>query len=569
MTIRADVLVIGGGGAGARAAIEAAMNDPNLKVVLLNQGPVGKSGLTVMANGGMQWVSHPEDSPDAHFRDVVRIGCYLNDQNLIEVLTEEAPARAEELISWGAKPEMDGDQMYLSDPRGSGASYPRSHFIQGGSYMPALRNELVRHPNVSILEDYTATRLLSHESRVIGATAINIRNGVFVVIESRATVMASGGLGELFLHTTNAPWGLHGHASGTGYALAYHAGAELIDMEMVQFTNIQLYPPWELGNPALLSSLCGGKYVNALGQEYMKLPQPRDMLQKLALKEIREGRGTERGGVYIDLSFSTLSREEIEEQLQKSLGGENAKARWNLVKEMSSDNPDPRNWKVEWTPGCEHFFMGGIKINERCETNIEGLYAAGEVTGGVHGANRMGGNALAEIVVFGARAGRYAAEYAKRANSVEPETMVIAGEHERISGFLNSQGIPPKTVRDRIGTIMSDYMGVARNELDLKNALEGIDSLRADHAGHIRVPPIRRYNLAWIEALEVPLMLDVAEMMIRSALYRTESRGGHYRDDYPNTDSGWLKHTHVKKEDDTMEIGTAPVVITKLNPPGE
>jgi succinate dehydrogenase/fumarate reductase flavoprotein subunit len=181
----------------------------------------------------------------------------------------------------------------------------------------------------------------------------------------------------------------------------------------------------------------------------------------------------------------------------------------------------------------------------------------------------MGGNALAEIVVFGARAGRYAAEYAKRANSVKPETMVIAGEHERISGFLNSQGIPPKTVRDRIGTIMSDYMGVARNELDMKNALEGIDSLRADLAGKIRVPPIRRYNLAWIEALEIPLMLDVAEMMIRSALHRTESRGGHYRDDYPNTDRSWVKHTHVKKEDDTMEIGTTPVVITKLNPPGE
>jgi succinate dehydrogenase/fumarate reductase flavoprotein subunit len=301
----------------------------------------------------------------------------------------------------------------------------------------------------------------------------------------------------------------------------------------------------------------------------MQLPQPRDMLQKLALKEIREGRGTERGGVYIDLSFSKLTREEIEEQLQKMLGGKIAKDRWNLVKEMSVNNPDPRNWKVEWAPGCEHFFMGGVRINERCETNVEGLFAAGEVTGGVHGANRMGGNALTDIIVFGARAGQYAAKYAKGAHRLGPEKTVIAGEHERISGFVKPNGTPPKAVRDKIRGLMTDFMGVARNESDLKNTLDGINSLRANHVGNIRVPPIRRYNLAWIEAMEVPFMLDVAEMMVQSALTRTESRGGHYREDYPNTNQSWLKHVLVKKEDDAMVLGTAPVVITKLNPPGE
>jgi fumarate reductase (CoM/CoB) subunit A len=569
MTIKADVLVIGGGGAGARAAIEAAINDANLNVVLLNQGPVGRSGLTTMANGGMHWVSHPEDSPDAHFRDVVRMGCFLNDQKLVEVMTEEAPVRAEELISWGAKVQMDGDQYYLSDPRGSGTSFPRGHLIPGGTYMAALRDKVARYPNVTVMEDFAATKLLSSENKVIGATAINIRNGKFVVFESKATVVAAGGLGEIFLRTTNAPWGLHGHASGTGYALAYHAGAELIDMEMIQFTNNQLYPPWELGNPALLSSMCGGKYVNALGQEYMQLPQPRDMIQKLALKEIKEGRGTERGGVYIDLSFSPLSRQELEEQLQRALGGEIGKDRWNLVKEMSVNNPDPRNWKVEWAPGCEHFFMGGVRINERCETSVEGLYAAGEVTGGVHGANRMGGNALTDIIVFGARAGEYAAEYARRADRIEPEITAIKDEYERTSGSFKSHGIPPKGVRDKIRTLMSDYMGVARNEIDLKKALEGIKSIRGSKAQDIRVPHFKQFNIAWIEAIEVPYMLDVAEMMVRSALYRTESRGGHYREDYPNTEQNWLKHTLVKKKDNTMVMDTAPVVITKLKPPGE
>ena len=181
----------------------------------------------------------------------------------------------------------------------------------------------------------------------------------------------------------------------------------------------------------------------------------------------------------------------------------------------------------------------------------------------------MGGNALTDIIVFGARAGQYAAKYAKGVNWIEPDTVVIADEHDRTSDFVNPQGIPPKAVRNEIRTLMSDHMGVARNEGELKNALDGISSLRANHLGNIRVPPIRRYNLAWIEALEVPYMLDVAEMMVQSALTRTESRGGHYREDYPNTDQSWLKHVLVKKENDTMVVGTAPVVITKLNPPGE
>ena len=567
--MRTDVLVIGAGGAGTRAAIEAAKNDANLNVVLLNQGPLGKSGLTVMANGGMQWVCSPGDSPDAHFKDVVRIGCYLNDQNLVEALSEEAPKRGEELIKWGAKIIMDGDKHLLMDPRGSGASFPRGHLIPGGTFMAALCNEIERHPNVALLEDFVTTKLLINNHRVIGVLVLNIRNGEFVVIESKATVLATGGLGELFLHTTNSPWGLHGHAAGTGYALAYHAGAELIDMEMVQFTGVQLYPPWELGNPALLSSMCGGKYVNGLGQEYMKLPQPRDMIQKLAYEEIKAGRCTERGGVYIDLSFSSLSREEIEKQLQIALGGEIAKDRWNLVKEMSVDNPDPRDWKIEWTPGGAHFFMGGVRINERCETNLEGLYAAGEVTGGVHGANRMGGNALSEIVVFGARAGRYAAEHAAKVDWIKPEATAIRKEHERLSIFFKPQGIPPKVIRDKIRTFMSKYMSVARNETGLMKALAEINSLRVQDLPNMRVSPSRRFNIAWIEALEVPYMLDVAEMMVRSALSRTESRGGHYREDFPDTKHSWLKHTLVKKKDGTMGIGTTPVVITKLNPPGD
>jgi len=570
MTMKTDILVIGAGGAGARAAIEAAKNDQKLHILILNQGPIGKSGLTSMANGGMQWVSHPDDSPRALFEDVLRIGCYLNDQNLVEVLAKEGPERAEELVRWGAKILTFGDRQRgggrsQEAPR-NGPSYPRGHYIPGVTYMAALRNELERHPNVTALEDVIATKLLTSDKRVIGATVLNIRTGEYIVIEAKATVLAAGGLGELFPHSTNAPFGMHGHATGMGYALAYHVGAELIDMEMVQFTGNQLYPPWLLGNPALLVSMCGGKYVNALGKEFMKLPQPRDALQRLAYKEIKEGRGTERGGVFIDLTVSPLSSEEIEEQLKISLAVEIAKERWKLIKAMSVNDPDPKNWRVEFTPGGAHFFMGGVRINERCETNVEGLYTAGEVSGGVHGANRMGGNALVEIIVFGARAGRYAAEYAKSVDWIEPEESPPKDEYERLYGFFKSRGIAPKTVMDKIATFMAEYVGVARTEADLMKALSEIESLRTNDLPDLRAPQGRRFNLGWVEAIQVPYMVDVAEMIARSAIFRTESRGAHYREDYPETQSDWLKHTRVMKKDGTMELGTTPVIVTTFNP---
>lgn len=176
---------------------------------------------------------------------------------------------------------------------------------------------------------------------------------------------------------------------------------------------------------------------------------------------------------------------------------------------------------------------------------------------------------MTDIIVFGARAGRYAAEFAQTADRIEHETATVKNEQERLSGFFKPQGITPKSVRDKIRTLMSNYMGVAREEVGLKRALAEIDSLRRSDLPSIRVPHLSRFNVPWIEAIEVPCMLDVAEMMVGSALSRTESRGGHYREDYPNTERSWLKHTLVKKKDDTMVIGTAPVVITKLYPPGD
>ncbi len=570
MKFKTDVLIIGAGGAGVRAAIEAAKTHPELKILILNQGPIGKSGLTSMANGGMQFVSHPDDSPRYLFEDIIKIGAYLNDQNLIEVLVEEGPQRADELVQWGARmlpfDETGGKKGSSPDRPGGRASFPRAHLIPGVTYMRALGKELARYPNITVREDVLATKILTSGRRVIGVTMLDLRTGSYPVIEAKATVLASGGLGEIYPHSTNAPFGMHGHATGTGYAMAYHAGAELIDMEMVQFTGNQLWPPWLLGNPALLVSMCGGQYRNALGEEFMNLPQPRDAIQRLAYKEIQEGRGTERGGVYIDLTVSLLSSEEVEEQLKLSLGAEIAKERWKLIKAMSRDMPDPKTWKIEFTPGGAHFFMGGVRINEKCETNLEGLYAAGEVSGGVHGANRMGGNALVEIIVFGTRAGRHASRYAQSADWIDADEVTPKAEHERLLGFFRRRGITPQSLIEKITAVMSEYAGVARTEAGLLKALSLLESMKTDDLPNLRAPEGRRFNLGWIEAIQVPCMLDVAEMIVRSALYRTESRGAHYREDYPETRMEWLKHTRVMRTSGIMEMNSVPVIITRLEP---
>ena len=568
MAIKTDILIIGAGGAGARAAIAAAELDSDLNILMLNQGPLGRSGLTSMANGGMQWVDHPEDKPEYIFEDIIRIGGFLNDQNLIEVLSKDGPVRANELVAWGAQmipvaPDKKGRKS--ADLPTGRPSYPRSHYIPGVTYMAALKNKVSQYKNISVMEDVLATKLLTSADHIVGAFVLNIRTGNYHVVEAKATILASGGLGEIYPHSTNNPFGLHGHATGMGYAMAFHAGAHLIDMEMVQFTGNQLYPPWLLGNPALLSLMCGGKYVNAHGDEFIQLPATRDAIQRMAYKEIKEGRGTARGGVYIDLTKSELSSEEIENQLKHSLAEKIAKERWKLIKDLSVNDPDPKKWLIEFTPGGAHFFMGGIRITENGETNLKGMFAAGEVSGGVHGANRMGGNAMVEIIVFGARAGAAAAAYAKKAihrnhsNGVEQE-------YARLTGFFRNRGVAPQSVIEKIREIMAEYVGVARHKDGLSTAMGKIKSIRENEAKNLRVPAGRRFNLSWIDAIQVPYMLDVCEMIIASAIARTESRGAHYRDDFPETKPEWLKHVRISKADSRMEIDSVPVVITSFNP---
>ena len=251
--------------------------------------------------------------------------------------------------------------------------------------------------------------------------------------------------------------------------------------------------------------------------------------------------------------------------MKHSLAEEVAKERWQLIKALSANDPDPKNWRVEFAPGGAHFFMGGVHINEKCETSLEGLFAAGEVSGGVHGANRMGGNAMVEIIVFGARAGASAAAFAGEADHIVSKDNAEE-EYARLCGFFKEDGIAPKVIMDQISTCMAEWVGVARNQAGLNQALTQLKSLRGEALQNMRAPRGRRYNPGWVEAIQVPYMLDVAEMIVTSAIHRTESRGAHYREDFPETDPDWLKHTRVKKAGKTMDLGSTPVVITKFKP---
>ena len=564
MNTKADILVIGAGGAGCRAAIEAAESDPQSRIIVLSQGPVVKSGLTVMANGGMRWASDQEDAQYNLFKEDVIGGDFLNEQNLMETLSKEAPVRAKELLDWGAQELVFKGSA--PDKKATGPAYSTGHYIPGVTYMATLRKVLESKPNVIVMEDVITTKLLTSGNRAVGAVVLNIRNGEIFVIAAKSIVLATGGLCELFDHTDNAPFDMRGHATGMGCVLACDIGAEVIDLEMIQFTGRQLYPPWLLGNPALLVSMCGGKYLNASGEEFMKLPLTRAETQILAHEEIAKGNGTDRGGVYIDLTVSPLASEEIEKQLKISLAEEIGKERWKLIKEMSEDNPDPKNWKIEFTPGGAHFAMGGVRINEKCETNIEGLFAAGEVSGGLHGGNRIGGNALTEIIVFGARAGKYASEYARGANMVEPDERLADDERKRLLGMFRSEGTNPETIRNKIGLIMSEYVAVSRTADGLNKALAELDALRKGDFAKMRVPQNKVYNSVWVEAIQMTYMLDLAEMVTKSALYRTESRGAHYREDFPKSDPAWLKHTCLTKKNGSICLEAVPVTITKLNP---
>lgn len=524
-----DVLIIGSGGAGCRAAIE--VSEHNLTPLIVSKGLSFKSGCTGMAEGGYNAAFacvDPEDSPDVHFEDTMRGGGFLNDPQLVRILVDEAPDRLRDLETYGAL--FDRQESGLLDQRPFGGQTYRRTCYQGDrtghEMITALKEEVIRR-DIETVEEVMITSLLVEEDRVLGAMGVSIRDSTTVAFRASSTILAAGGAGHIYPVTSNTI-----QKGGDGFSVAWKAGADLIDMEQVQFHPTgMVYPESRRG--VLVTEAVrgeGGILLNSEGERFMKRYDPRgelatrDVVARAIYTEIMEGRGTGNGGVYLDVSH--LPDEVIEEKLE------------TMLLQFQDVGIDIRSEPMEVAPTAHHF-MGGVRIDEWGRTNLRNLFAAGEVTGGVHGANRLGGNALADTQVFGRRAGIAAARNAIKSAPASIRSAVEEEEY-RIKSMVAEGSHSPSEIRDRLHEAMWNGVAIVRSRESLESSRAVIQDLTT-MMGDLNVPETSGFNTYLIEALELENMLVTSSMVVESALIREESRGSHYRKDFPETRPEWLK----------------------------
>lgn len=554
-----DVLVIGGGGAGTRAAIEADIRGASCAI--LSKGPISHCGLTPLAYPSLQAAlghGDPRDNPELHFQDTVREGRGLGDENLMRVMADEVVQRVYDLERYGVKfKKVNGKFFQVIHP---GQTYPRNVFISAGGYgmIAGLRSELLRHKRVRVLEYYMAVRLFTQGGKVVGCLALDLVEGKFVLFSAKSTILATGGYEELWELTDTAP-----DATGDGNTLAYKAGAEMVDMEMMLYYPTVLISP-ESARGVLVQyetlleqRYLAGKILNAKGDEFLP-PGPlpvRDIFIRAIFDEIIQGRGTPGGGVIIDITKSSKSKAEVDRLIKELIA-----VPYGNLKKLGIDL---KTMPIEVAPGS-HYIIGGARINERTETSIEGLYAAGEVSGNIHGANRISGNALAETQVFGARAGIFASERARAVrNFGEIDKGEVEAEMEKIARYreVKPGGLRPVKIKREIKKIMSQVVGRTRDESGLKEAISRLSRMKEELLPKIQCSNEIYCNQDWREAIEADMMMDVALIVCHGAEMRKESRGHHYRTDYPQPDDAWRKHTIIKLEGGQLTRSTAPVVV--------
>ena len=552
-----DVLVIGAGGAGLRAAIEASA--AGLRVAVITKSLLGKAH-TVMAEGGMAAAMANVDDRDSwrvHFADTMRGGQYLNNWRMAELHAKEAPARVRELEAWGAVFDRTPDGRILQRNFG-GHRYPRLAHVGDRTGLEMIRTlqDHGVHRGLDVFMEHTVITLLTDDGRVVGAVGYDRERGRFNVFKAKATVMATGGLGRAFRITSNS-W----EYTGDGYALAYDAGAALQDMEFVQF-----HPTGMVWPPSVKGILVtegvrgeGGVLKNKEGRRFMfdDIPEnyrsstadneeegwryvtgdksarrppellTRDHVARCIMREVREGRGSPHGGVYLDIAWIKEHISNAEEHIKRKLP-----SMYHQFKQLA--DLDITTTPMEVGP-TTHYTMGGIRVDGDTQmSTVPGLFAAGEAAAGLHGANRLGGNSLSDLIVFGKRAGEYAAEYARRepAGRVD-EAQVARATTAALEPFdRGAGGENPYAVQSDLQDAMQDLVGIVRREAEMREALERIAALRA-RAARTGVPGNREYNNGWHTALDLPSLLTVSEAIARAAIERKESRGAHFRDDFP------------------------------------
>jgi len=559
-----DLLILGTGGAGLMAALHARWLDPSLGVTLVSKGLLGKSGCTRMVQGGYNVVLDPRDSVQAHFEDTVRGGGFLNDQDLAWTLCEDAPRIVRELENrigclFDRAPDGRVHQKAFA-----AQTFDRTVHVgdlTGIELMARLRDQVLAL-GIPCLEETRALELLSTAdgSRVCGAVLLDQRTGAFIEARAKAVLLATGAGPLMYQRAACAQ-----EKSCDGLAAAFRAGAHLMDMEMVQFHPTGMVVPGSRLNGALLEEGlrgAGAHLFNGRGERYMERVDPerkerstRDRVSRAGFTEIAEGRGTANGAVWIDVAH--LGAEFVE----KNFAG--------MRERCLRIGVDIARERIEVAPTA-HFNMGGVRINRDGFTNLAGLFAAGEDAAGVHGANRLGGNGVAESTVFGARAGEAAAKWCHAERPVEPHAGQFKSACAEAEKFLgSSNGENPFALRDELGKLMWEKAGILRSGEGLRLALDGLAALR-EHTGSVRVSGPRAFNLAWQQALDLRNMVLASELIARGALLREESRGAHFRSDFPLTnDAAWLKNIHLEAGADGPRNWAETVKLGRLRPAAE
>jgi succinate dehydrogenase / fumarate reductase flavoprotein subunit len=579
------VLVIGAGGAGLRAAIEASA--AGVRVGLLCKSLLGKAH-TVMAEGGVAAALANVDDRDSwkvHFADTMRGGQYVNNWRMAELHAKEAPDRVRELEAWGALFDRTADGRILQRNFG-GHKYPRLAHVGDRTGLEMIRTlqDHGIHRGLDVHMEFTVVSLLSDGPRIAGALGYDRERGRFRVFKAKATVLATGGIGRAYRITSNS-W----EGTGDGHALAYRAGAELMDMEFVQF-----HPTGMVWPPSVQGILVtegvrgeGGVLRNSEGRRFMFDDIPdnyrsqtadnpdegwrytqgdknarrppelltRDHVARCIMREVKAGRGSPHGGVFLDIAWIKERIPNAPEHIRKKLP-----SMYHQFKELAGLDITVEPMEVGPTT---HYVMGGVRVDADTQmSSLPGLFAAGECAAGINGANRLGGNSLSDLLVFGKRAGEYAAVFAKANGAVSiDEQQVEAATRRSLEPFerANAPENPFKVQQDLQG-MMQDLVGIVRVEDEMQHALTGLDALKK-RAGQVGVTGHREFNTGWHAAQDLGNLLMVSEAIARSAIDRKESRGGHFRSDYPDKDPAYATFNIVVKRgpDGEMQVGRVPL----------
>ena len=534
--ITTDVLIVGSGGAGSRAAIE--VDNAGLKATIVSKGLSFRSGCTGMAEGGYNAVFKAvdeDDSIEAHIKDTLKGGSYLNDRKLVETLVKESPDRLIDLENFGALFDRQENGKIAQRPFG-GQSFRRTCFQgdrTGAELLNALKEEIIKR-DIECIEEVMITSLIQDNLQVIGACGFDLKDSSLIYFKAKAVILASGGAGQLYPVTSNTF-----QKNGDGFAIAYRAGADLVDMEQVQFHPTGMVTP-ESKKGVLVTEAVraeGGILLNKDGERFMARYSPekmelstRDVVARSIYQEIVEGRGSENGGVYLDISH--LDDDLIDEKLE------------TMVLQFENVGVDIKNNPIEVAPTAHHF-MGGIKIDTDAASSLPNLYACGEVCGGVHGANRLGGNALADTQVYGKIAGENASKIAKNTELKSNDEMFEA-EKERIENLIKPGSIKACEFKENIKKLMWQKAAIVRDEKGLNEALKQLLEMQKN-LDNLDVSAKGQYNSELLTALEVINMVEICILVVKSAILRRESRGAHFRSDYPESDDGWKRSIVLNK----------------------